>query len=176
MPRVHQVIFPAIARQLTELGERLRLARLRRNLTAVSFAERLDVSRDTLSRLENGDPSIAIGTYAKALRILGLDRDIDQIASDDVLGRKLQDLALPPRKKAASGTRRNAATGEFSTAPIRHSQKASKHGEPTRSGFAATHPESVRDDGNKPVTSSQKNRAFLANLLQKKAGTGNGES
>jgi len=60
----------------------------------MSFAERVGVSRDTLHRLEKGDSTIALGTYVKALRVLGLDRDLDAIASDDVLGRKLQDLRL----------------------------------------------------------------------------------
>lgn len=69
-------------------------------MTAVLFAERLGVSRDTLHRLEKGDATIALGTYARALRILGLDRDLDVVARDDELGRKLQDLQLPlPRTR-----------------------------------------------------------------------------
>lgn len=79
---------------MKELGERLRLARLRRELPAGLFAERMGVSRETLRRLENGDHTIAVGTYLRALRVLGLDRDIDEVAKDDVLGRKLQDIAL----------------------------------------------------------------------------------
>jgi transcriptional regulator with XRE-family HTH domain len=80
------------------LGERLRLARQRRNLTGVLFAERMGVSRDTLHRLEKGDPGISLGTYLRALRVLGLDLDLDLIARDDVLGRKLQDEKLPRRR------------------------------------------------------------------------------
>jgi transcriptional regulator with XRE-family HTH domain len=64
----------------------------------VLFAERLGISRDTLNRLEKGDPNIAIGTYMKALRVLGLEQGIDEVAKDDVIGRKLQDRALPPRR------------------------------------------------------------------------------
>ena len=60
----------------------------------MSFAERVGVSRDTLHRLEKGDSTIALGTYVKALRVLGLDRDLDAVARDDELGRKLQDLRL----------------------------------------------------------------------------------
>lgn len=91
------VVFPALGRRLEALGERLRLARLRRDVSAIEFAERIGVSRDTLHRLEKGDATIAIGTYARALRVLGLDEDIDRIAVDDELGRKLQDLSLLPR-------------------------------------------------------------------------------
>jgi transcriptional regulator with XRE-family HTH domain len=81
------------------LGERLRLARRRRHLTSVLFAERMGVSRDTLHRLEKGDPGISLGTYLRALRVLGLDADIELIARDDVLGRQLQDELLPRRRK-----------------------------------------------------------------------------
>lgn len=104
MTRSFHSPFPSITKQLTALGERLRDARLRRELTTVLFAERLGVSRDTLNRLEKGDPNIAIGTYMKALRVLGLDQDIDQVARDDVVGRKLQDRALPPRRNTKMGT------------------------------------------------------------------------
>ncbi|WP_435626937.1 helix-turn-helix transcriptional regulator [Candidatus Ferrigenium straubiae] len=104
MARSFHSPFPSITKQLTALGERLRDARLRRELTTVLFSERLGVSRDTLNRLEKGDPNIAIGTYMKALRVLGLDQDIDQVARDDVIGRKLQDRALPPRRNAQMGT------------------------------------------------------------------------
>lgn len=86
--------FPSVLRQLAALGERMRLARLRRKLPAELFSERMGVSRETLRRLENGDPTIAMGTYMRALRVLGLDGDVDVLARDDELGRKLQDLAL----------------------------------------------------------------------------------
>ena len=98
MPRIHRRPFPAVEKQMQALGERLRLARLRRAMSTVLFAERMGVSRDTLHRLEKGDPAIALGTYARALRVLGLDADLDAIARDDELGRKLQDLELPARR------------------------------------------------------------------------------
>ena len=100
MSRTFQRPFPSVTRQMEAFGQRLKLARLRRGLTAVLFAERMGVSRDTLSRLEKGDPSIALGTYMRALRVLGLDQDIDAVADDDVLGRKLQDLNLPGQRRA----------------------------------------------------------------------------
>lgn len=91
--------FPALTKQLAALGLRLRAARLRRGLGTALFAERMNVSRDTLNRLEKGDPSIAMGTYLRALRVLGLEQDLDLLASDDALGRKLQDLQLPLARK-----------------------------------------------------------------------------
>lgn len=92
MPRTFHPLFPSLARQVRALGERIRLARLRRRLSSTVFAERVGISRDTLHRLEKGDATVALGTYAKALRVLGLDRDLDAVARDDELGRKLQDL------------------------------------------------------------------------------------
>lgn len=95
--------FPSVERQIQAIGQRLRLARLRRSMSTIQFAERVGISRDTLNRLEKGDPAIALGTYARALRVLGLDGDLDAIARDDELGRKLQDLDLeaPRRRRSA---------------------------------------------------------------------------
>ena len=76
-------------------GERLRAARLRRRITTILFAKRMDVSRDTLNRLEKGDGTIALGTYLRALHVLGLEKDFDIVARDDELSRKLQELNLP---------------------------------------------------------------------------------
>lgn len=81
---------------MAAFGDRLRLARQRRRITTVQMAERMAISRDTLNRLEKGDAAIALGTYLRALRVLGLDHDLDLVAKDDELGRKLQDLALNP--------------------------------------------------------------------------------
>jgi transcriptional regulator with XRE-family HTH domain len=81
------------------LGERLRLARKRRKITTVLMAQRVGVSRDTLNRVEKGDPVVSLGTYLRVLRVLGLDADLDLIAADDALGRKLQDLAMEPASK-----------------------------------------------------------------------------
>ncbi|EGF30029.1 hypothetical protein IMCC9480_2616 [Oxalobacteraceae bacterium IMCC9480] len=100
--------FPAVVRKLRAFGQRLRAARLRREISTIQFCERINVSRDTLHRMEKGDWSIAIGTYMRALRVLGLDDDLDTLAADDVLGRKLQDLQLPARK--TRGIRKTVST------------------------------------------------------------------
>ena len=102
MPRSFPATFPAQTRQLAALGERLREARLRRRITTVQFAERMGVSRDTLNRIERGDATVALGSYLRALRILGLERDLDRLAANDELGRKLQDLELRQKRTRAS--------------------------------------------------------------------------
>lgn len=103
MPKLTRPTFPSLQRQLNALGLRLRLARERRKLGTELFAERLGVSRETLRRMEKGDHSIAMGTFLRALRVLGLDQDIDQLAADDELGRKLQDIELLGAKRRSPG-------------------------------------------------------------------------
>jgi transcriptional regulator with XRE-family HTH domain len=94
MARTFVSEFPGALRRLTLFGARLRLARKRRGISSVLMAERVRISRDTLNRVEKGDPVVSLGTYMRVLRVLGLDEDLDLIAKDDVLGRKLQDLGL----------------------------------------------------------------------------------
>lgn len=102
MPKSSLPTFPSVQKQLVALGLRLRLARERRQLGTELFAERMGVSRETLRRMEKGDATIAIGTFMRALRVLGLDQDIDRLAADDELGRKLQDLQLRGSRQDAS--------------------------------------------------------------------------
>ena len=109
MPRTIPTLFPPATRQLASLGERLRMARLRRRYSAESVAKRAGVARATLYRVEEGDAGVSIATYASVLRVLGLQGDLDLLARDDVLGRKLQDLELPTRKVAP---RRASASGK----------------------------------------------------------------
>jgi transcriptional regulator with XRE-family HTH domain len=106
MPRTTPTLFPPSARQLVALGERLRMARLRRRYSAESVAKRAGIARATLYRVEEGDPGVSIATYASVLRVLGLQADLDLVGRDDVLGRKLQDLQLPTRKTAPRRTSR----------------------------------------------------------------------
>lgn len=112
MPRTVPTLFPPATRQLASLGERLRMARLRRRYSAESVAKRAGVARATLYRVEEGDSGVSIATYASVLRVLGLQAYLDLLARDDVLGRKLQDLKLPTRKVAP---RRAAVSGRTSS-------------------------------------------------------------
>jgi len=92
--------FPSESKLLAELGERLRLARLRRRLTTVTVAERCNISRPTLAKVERGDASVTLGTYLRVLSVYGLEDSIGRIGDDDLVGRRLQDLALPaPRRR-----------------------------------------------------------------------------
>jgi transcriptional regulator with XRE-family HTH domain len=93
-------LLPASARVLHQLGERLALARRRRGLTALQVAERAGMTTMTLRSIERGGAGVTIGAYVAVLHVLGLEGDLDQVATQDTLGRQLQDAALPHHRKA----------------------------------------------------------------------------
>ncbi len=94
-------VSPKTAEILNQMGEQIKLARLRRRLSAELVAERAGISRATLWNVEKGSPSVAIGIYAAVLHALGnMDSDFLLVAKDDELGRTLQDLELPIRRRA----------------------------------------------------------------------------
>ena len=94
------VLFPKTVAILETLGENIRLARLRRNVSSSLQAERAGIGRPTLTMIEKGAPSVALGSYVQVLVALGMEKDLLQVAADDELGRKLQDLNLPVRRRA----------------------------------------------------------------------------
>ena len=104
MPSRPPIVFPQEQALLTELGERLRLARLRRQLSTLVIAQRAGISRTTVYKAEAGDPGVTMGTYIRVLAVLGLTGDIHVLAADDHVGRKLQDLALEPNVKPRKRT------------------------------------------------------------------------
>ena len=77
------VLFPKYQRIMGQLGENIKLARKRRKLTTIQVSERAGIDR-----------KVAIGSYFNVLIALGLQDDFLKLATDDELGRKLQDLDL----------------------------------------------------------------------------------
>ena len=94
------VLLPKTAKILTELGENIKLARLRRKLSVEQIGERASLGRTTLWAIEKGSPQVALGYYAQVLFVLGLEKDLLKIAVDDTLGRRLQDVKLLVKKRA----------------------------------------------------------------------------
>ncbi len=93
-------IMPDTENILKTMGEQIKMARLRRRLSATLVAERAGISRSTLWKVENGNPSVAVGIYAAVLHALNnMDKDLLKIAGDDELGRKLQDMDLIGKNK-----------------------------------------------------------------------------
>ncbi|MDO4543111.1 MAG: helix-turn-helix domain-containing protein [Clostridia bacterium] len=98
-------IMPKTLEILASMGEQIKLARLRRRLSAELVAERAGISRTTLRSIEAGAPSVAIGSYAAVLHALnGMDRDLLMVAKDDEFGRKLLDLEMVAKKRAPRRT------------------------------------------------------------------------
>ena len=101
MAKKSTVLLPKTLKKLSLMGEQIKLARLRRNITEDLVAERSGLSRATVWKIEKGDPSVSIGAYASVLIALGgLDDDLLLRAKDDQLGRTLQDLGLKVAKRA----------------------------------------------------------------------------
>lgn len=94
------VLLPKTRRIITELGENIKLARLRRKLSAVQVAERANINRGTLFSIEKGSATVSIGSYIQVLQVLGLEKDFLLLAKDDELGRKLQDAKLITNARA----------------------------------------------------------------------------
>ena len=94
------MILPKIEKILIEIGENIKLARLRRKLSAEQVAERANISRPTLRSIEQGAGRVAMGAYAQVLFVLGLEKDLLKLAGDDPLGRKLQDAKLLIKERA----------------------------------------------------------------------------
>ena len=84
------------------VGEQIKLARLRRNLSMAQVAERATCSPLTVGRIEKGAPTVAIGIYLRVLYALQLD-DILLLAKEDAMGKALQDLGLKTRKGIQKG-------------------------------------------------------------------------
>ena len=83
------------------VGEQIKLARLRRDLSLTQVAERATCSPLTVSRIEKGTPTVAIGIYLRVLYALQLDDDILLLAKEDKLGRQIQDMELSTRHRAS---------------------------------------------------------------------------
>jgi len=90
-----------VANNLKIVGEQIRLARLRRNLSIAQIAQRATCSELTVMRVEKGTPTVAIGIYMRILFAMDLDGSVLYLAKDDELGRTLQDLQLKERKRAS---------------------------------------------------------------------------
>ncbi len=102
MKKTSYTLLPVTEDILKTMGEQIKLARLRRNLSVELVSARAGISRASLWNVEKGSPSVSIGIYAAVLHALNnMDRDLLLVAKDDIMGRKMQDLNLPTRKRAS---------------------------------------------------------------------------
>ncbi|WP_027360450.1 helix-turn-helix domain-containing protein [Desulforegula conservatrix] len=98
MTQIHELPVE-IEKYLSQIGERIRIARKRRMITMEDMASRMFVTRKTLSRLEKGDPGVSLAVFASALWVLGLEKNLLEIAvpEKDKTGIFLEQQRLPER-------------------------------------------------------------------------------
>lgn len=72
-----------VSDQLEKLGQRVRVARLRRGWSVMELASKAGINRNTLTALEQGKPGTAVGVYCTVLWALGVNRTLDGVADPD---------------------------------------------------------------------------------------------
>lgn len=95
------------AERTKELGDRVRLARIRRGLTIAEVAEKAGINRNTLNALELGKSGIGLGAYVTVLWTLGLDKTLDGVAHPDadIHGKTLEASRRPARVRKSKKSR-----------------------------------------------------------------------
>ena len=101
-----QSLPPEVKDTLSQLGERIRIARKRRAITMEDMASRMFVSRKTLSRLEKGYPGVSLSVFASALWVLGLEKDLLEVAvpESDKVGIFRERQRLPERVRVSDSS------------------------------------------------------------------------
>ena len=99
---VPDVLPPKVKRALGKLGADIALARKKRSLTTIMMAERIGVAKSTYFKVEKGDPTVGMGTYAMTLFVLGFDQAFAEIVDPkrDDHGLLLDAERLPQRVRA----------------------------------------------------------------------------
>jgi DNA-binding XRE family transcriptional regulator len=95
----NDILPPKVRRSLAKLGGDISIARRKRSLTTAMMAERLGVAKSTYLKIEKGDPSVAIASYAMALFVLGFDDALGKMIdpAGDAQGMLLDEARLPKR-------------------------------------------------------------------------------
>jgi transcriptional regulator with XRE-family HTH domain len=93
-------VIPAQATErIAQLGQRIRVARIRRGWSVAGLAGKAGINRNTLTALELGKPGTAVGVCFTVLWALGLDKSLDAVADPDtdLHGKALEASRRPKR-------------------------------------------------------------------------------
>lgn len=91
-----------VLKHLAGLGERVRIARVRRRMSTDDLAQACGIGRRTLYRIESGESGVALGTFLMVLWKLALLDTMDGVAHPDTddHGKILEAAARPQRIRA----------------------------------------------------------------------------
>lgn len=101
MARKVLTLSSSTAKVLEKMGNRIRRARLRRNISTEELAQKATIGKSTLSLIEKGTPTVSIGAYAAVLAVLKLDEDFGLIAVDEVGKKQFWEQNLKRRERAS---------------------------------------------------------------------------
>lgn len=88
-----------VVERITQLGQRIRIARIRRGWSVADLASKAGINRNTLTALELGKPGTAVGVCFTVLWALGLDKALESVADpdSDLHGKALEASRRPTR-------------------------------------------------------------------------------
>ncbi|GHT95034.1 hypothetical protein FACS1894116_09910 [Betaproteobacteria bacterium] len=88
-----------VTERISQLGKRIRIARIRRGWTVADLADKAGINRNTLTALELGKSGTAISVCLTVLWVLGLDKTLDAVADPDtdLHGKALEASRRPTR-------------------------------------------------------------------------------
>ena len=88
-----------VTERVAQLGQRIRVARIRRGWSVVDLASKAGINRNTLTALELGKSGTAVGVCFSVLWALGLDKSVDAVADPDtdLHGKALEASRRPTR-------------------------------------------------------------------------------
>lgn len=108
MSRKTVILEPNTEDKLRKMGQRIKKARLRRNISAETFSREVGISESTFYAIEHGVSTVSLGAYAAVLSTMGLDNDIDTIAVDEEGKALFWEQNIVERKRAKRRRYRSA--------------------------------------------------------------------
>lgn len=101
MKRTQQDLLPSeLSRQLSDLGYALAQSRIARKIPQSEVAVRANISRNTVSRIENGDAGVAIGQILRYLDVVRPGATLaDVMTKEDNAVQAVESLRRPRRAR-----------------------------------------------------------------------------